>query len=300
MPGNISQFLEHVKDSGIAKTSHFDVEIMMGDADVSRLLKLRCDAAELPGRQIATTDNKIYGPIYKTPYQTLYSEITLTFVETADMQIRNFFEMWANSIYDAQTNVIGFIDEVVADIFVTQYDVDGTSDQLNPTLKFQLIRAFPTNINQMTTSWADDAPHKLSITFFYERYVIFQLNDRERPTISEVEFLATNSVAEGKGREQEALGRAIIQTGIAKQTANNLDAEEKGRKQQALGQSIIGPLVAVPGPVAEGRGREQEALGQMIVQKSKAASEAQRTARSDGGLLTQIVNDLKNKVFNSK
>ena len=97
MAGNISDFLSHIKDRGIAKTSHFDVRIWPVDVgfpspDISQLLTLRCETAELPGRQIVTTDNKIYGPIYKVPYQTLYSEITMTFVDTAELDIRKFFE----------------------------------------------------------------------------------------------------------------------------------------------------------------------------------------------------------------
>jgi hypothetical protein len=174
MPGNISQFLADINKRGIAKSSHFDVKFWINVALVSSIpdLTSRCESAELPGRQIATTDNKIYGPIYKTPYQTIYAEMTMTFIDTADMSIRLFFEEWMNSIYNPKYNQMQYLDTFMADAEVTQYDLDGDTDSLNKTLQFKLLNIFPTNINQMSTSWGDDSPHKLSVTFFYERYEI--------------------------------------------------------------------------------------------------------------------------------
>lgn len=177
MPGNISQFISNINQKGIAKTSHFDVDfslpaILLPDTATPRLLKLRCESAELPGRQIGTTENRIYGPIYKTPYDSVYDEMSMTFVDTADMSIRVFFELWIDQVFNSETNSINYIDDVVSDIFVRQYDQAGTPDTLNSVLAFRLIRAFPTNVNQLTVSWADDSPHVLGVTFFYERYVI--------------------------------------------------------------------------------------------------------------------------------
>ena len=39
-----------------------------GNTAVSRYLALQCEAAELPGRTLATADVKIYGPTFKVPY----------------------------------------------------------------------------------------------------------------------------------------------------------------------------------------------------------------------------------------
>lgn len=191
MPGNISEFLSNIRDKGIAKTSHFDVSFTLPkaispDTDIPRLLKLRCEAAELPGRQIGTTDNRIYGPIYKTPYESLYSEMTMTFIDTSDMKIRYFFDTWIDRIYNPNTNAIKYIDDIVSDIVVTQYDLEGTPETLNPILKFSLFRSFPVNIDQMTVAWTDDAPHEVVVTFFYERYI---LEKGPNPVFSTVESL---------------------------------------------------------------------------------------------------------------
>ncbi len=175
MPGNISQFLSNINKQGIARSSHFDVQFSIPLTEggyIPQLLSMRCESAELPGRQIVTTDNKIYGPIYKTPYQTMYAEMTMVFVETSKMEIRGFFEDWMNTIYDPEFNQMNYLDNFICDATVTQYFVDGDEEGLNPSLQFKLKNVFPTNINQLSASWADDSPHKLSITFFYERYEI--------------------------------------------------------------------------------------------------------------------------------
>jgi hypothetical protein len=191
MPGNISQFLADIEKRGIAKTSHFDVNfslppILLPDTKTPEILTLRCESAELPGRQIVTTDNKIFGPIYKTPYQTMYADITMTFVDTADMHIRMFFEYWMNGIFDPERNNMEYLDSFMGNAKVTQYKLDGDEQGLNKTLQFNLINIFPTNINQLSTSWSDDSPHKLSVTFFYERYEIIEFGN---PVFSTVDSL---------------------------------------------------------------------------------------------------------------
>lgn len=188
MAGNISRFLSDITQRGIAKTSHFDVEfslpaILQPDTDTPRILKIRCESAELPGRQIVTTDNKIFGPIYKTPYQTMYADITMTFVDTADMDIRIFFEYWMNAIFDPAYNQMQYLDSFMGNATVTQYKLDGDPDGLNMILRFKLINLFPTNINQLSTAWADDSPHKLAVTFFYERYEIEQFGSTSFSTV---------------------------------------------------------------------------------------------------------------------
>lgn len=179
---NLGEFFENfLGQYGFAKTHRFDVTLSLpfglqgkGFEAMIPLATLRCESAELPGKQIVTTDSKIYGPIYKAPYQTLFSDITLVFVETAQLHLRNFFEAWSRIIYDQETNIMGYMEDFVTDILVTQYDeregtIPGSPQEIQ---SFQLIHAYPTNINQLTTSWSDDQIHRLSVTFTYQRYRI--------------------------------------------------------------------------------------------------------------------------------
>ncbi len=208
MSGSITQFLAEFSKTGVARTSHFDVLIPTKfKVDYvklpSSLLTFRCEVSELPGRQLLSSDIKIYGPTYKTPYQNVYAETNLTFIETADMDVRVFFERWMDLIIDSTTNRIAYPDDYVQTIEVRQYDVVSESPdapgnggiaggptivkdeegkttrnyketRLRKVLTCTLIDAFPTNINQMTTQWNDDSIHRVQVTFFYRSYTLTQ------------------------------------------------------------------------------------------------------------------------------
>ncbi|MBM3418220.1 MAG: hypothetical protein FJY17_04780 [Bacteroidetes bacterium] len=254
MSGNISQFLADIRERGIAKTSHFDVRLTPpvvisggGSTGIAPLLTLRCDTAELPGRQIGATDNRIYGPIYKTPFDSSYAEITLTFIDTAKMDIRLFFENWMNQIFDSETNEINYIDNVVSSIFVTQYDVSGSgvTESLNKILEFTLFRAFPTNLNSLTTSWSDDAPHKLAVAFFYEYYTIEAYEPQSLATVND---FIDDTVQEGQGRKEERIAQIERELpgyeedpprfSPAKQAINE-GGPNSGPKQEGVGRVIV-------------------------------------------------------------
>jgi hypothetical protein len=206
MSGSITHFLAEFSKGGIAKASHFDVMIpgsIGGKQFVpDNFLTFRCEAAEIPGRQLNSADIKIYGPIYKTPFQSIYQETTLTFIETATMDIRLFMEQWMDLIQDSETNALSYPNTYCRDIEIRQYDMVSANpdapggiaglpsiekdeqtgktkkvyqeQKLRRVLTAKLYDAFPTNINQMTTAWSDDSPHRLQVTFFYRYYSLVQ------------------------------------------------------------------------------------------------------------------------------
>ena len=202
MAGRIDQFWAQLNAEGIAKNSHWDVLIpippsLVGTefSEMSRTLTLRCEAGELPGRQVVTNDIKIYGPIYRTPYQSLYAELNLTFIETQDMKVRRFMEAWLDTIYNATTNILNYQNTYETTLTLTQYALEprpqaptsqgiafGDLSTVNatntppqgvrPILFMDLYRTYPINVNQMSTAWSDDSPHRVQVTFFYEWYTI--------------------------------------------------------------------------------------------------------------------------------
>ena len=197
--GRIDSFLAQINDGGVAKNSHWDVQVntplsLLGYdfGAMSNILKFRCEAGELPGRQLVTNDVKVYGPIYRTAYQSLYTELNLTFIETEDMRVRRFMEAWMNTIYDSGSNILQYQSGYATEIIVTQYGVGPagkaesnfdreiaflSKEQFNqsppgliPVLRVNMHKAYPVNINQMSTAWSDDSPHRVQVSFFYEWY----------------------------------------------------------------------------------------------------------------------------------
>ncbi len=74
------------------------------NSSLSRYLALQCETAELPGKTLQTADVKIYGPSFKVPYQTQYTDSTFTFLCTNDFYERKLFDRWMEAIHPSDTN----------------------------------------------------------------------------------------------------------------------------------------------------------------------------------------------------
>jgi hypothetical protein len=138
-----------------------------GATDLSRALALQCEATELPGRTLMTQEAKIYGPVYKIPYQTQYNEISLTFLCTNEFYERRLFETWMSCIMAPDTNNMRFQNTYATTLQVIQYD-----DSVNSIYRVSMYNAFPTGISPAPVAWADDGFHRLTVQFAYTKYGI--------------------------------------------------------------------------------------------------------------------------------
>lgn len=146
-----------------------DQQSVSANPSISRYLSLQCETAELPGKQIITADEKIYGPTVKVPYQTQYSEMTLTFLCTNDFYERKLFDRWLECIMPTDTNNLRFgkgeNTRYMSNIKIIQYD-----DFIKQIYAVELIDAFPISIAAQPLSWGEDGFHRVSVQFTYSYY----------------------------------------------------------------------------------------------------------------------------------
>jgi hypothetical protein len=139
------------------------------NSSMSRNLALQCEAAELPGKTLTTADVKIYGPTFKIPYQTQYSDTSLTFLCTNEFYERKLFDRWMEAIHPSDTNNLRFPkgdkSRYMTNIKIIQYD-----DFIKQIYAIELIDAFPVGIAPQALNWSDDAFHRLSVQFSYQKY----------------------------------------------------------------------------------------------------------------------------------
>lgn len=139
------------------------------NSGLSRYLALQCETAELPGKSLQTADVKIYGPIFKVPYNTQYSDTTLTFLCTNDFYERKLFDRWIEAIQPPDTNNMRFPkggnSRYLTNIKIIQYD-----EFIKQIYAVELIDAFPIAVSPQPLSWSEDGFHRLSIQFAYQRY----------------------------------------------------------------------------------------------------------------------------------
>jgi hypothetical protein len=129
------------------------------------ILTLRCENAQLPGRTLATTEQRTYGPIEKFPYLTTYNDLDLTFIVDGDMKQKKLFDAWMQLVNPTSTNNFKYRNTYCTDITIRQYDV---TDKRTYEVKF--IESYPLSINQMDLDWSSDGYHKLNATFAYTRW----------------------------------------------------------------------------------------------------------------------------------
>ena len=168
-PNSIFTDVSDAIGSAFGRQGDADEYSKTSNSSLSRYLALQCESAELPGRTTATADVKIYGPTFKVPYQTQYSDTSLTFLCTNDFYERKLFDRWMECIHPSDTNNLRFpkgqISRYLTNIKIIQYD-----EFIKKIFAVELIDAFPIGIAPQALSWGEEGFHRLSIQFAYQRY----------------------------------------------------------------------------------------------------------------------------------
>ena len=154
---------------GVFGSQPQDTQSKTTNASLSRYLALQCESAELPGKTLNTADVKIYGPTFKVPYQTQYTDTTLTFLCTNEFYERKLFDRWIEAIMPSDTNNLRFPKDeetrYMTNIKIIQYD-----EFIKQIYAVELIDAFPIGVASQQLSWSDDGVHRLSVQFAYQKY----------------------------------------------------------------------------------------------------------------------------------
>jgi hypothetical protein len=157
-----SVFGRRGQEDGYAKTSN---------SSLTRYLALQCETTELPGKTLQTAEMKVYGPIFKVPYQVQYNDASFTFLCTNDFFERKLFDRWMEAIMPTDTNNLRFPKDdanrtrYMTNIKVVQYD-----EFIKQIYAVELIDAFPIGVAAQPLNWAEEGFHRLTIQFAYQRY----------------------------------------------------------------------------------------------------------------------------------
>lgn len=177
MAGSINEFKASFSRD-VARTSRFDVfipipPVLLPYFKSSRSLRYRCESAQLPGKTIATTEQRFgSAPVEKFPYITTFTDIDLTFIVDDDMQQKLFFDGWMNYISPVYNYNIRYKSDYTTAITINQY---GVNNQLTYTVN--LYDAFPISMSPLSLDWSGDGYHKLAVTFAYTNWQNNSLQD---------------------------------------------------------------------------------------------------------------------------
>ena len=169
LPNSVFSDVSDAIGSVFGRQGQQDEYSKTSNSSLSRYLALQCESAELPGKTLQTADVKIYGPTFKVPYQTQYTETTFTFLCTNEFYERKLFDRWMEAINPSDTNNLRFpkgeTTRYMSNIKIIQYD-----EFIRQIYAVELIDAFPIGIASQALNWSEDGFHRLSIQFAYQRY----------------------------------------------------------------------------------------------------------------------------------
>lgn len=162
-PFSIDRFVGKVAGvGGLAKTNRFKVSFGVEDID------FYCESAEFPGRSLNTSDSRIYGPIYKTPFESVFQEVNLTFLCDVNLTQKFYFDQWFERINPSKNPSGRDFDLEYRDNYVKDVEISQLAETGITTYSVKLYNAFPTTIGSLQMNWGDDQFHKLQITLAYD------------------------------------------------------------------------------------------------------------------------------------
>lgn len=177
LPGNIIADV-----TSILTGRNAEEQSRTNNPSITRYLGLQCESAELPGRVLQTHDAKVYGPTFKVPYASQYSDMNMTFLCTNEFYERKLFDRWIEAINPTDTYNLRFPKgeegataggtRYLSNIKVVQYD-----DFVRQIFAVELMDAFPIGISSQPLSWSEEGFHRLTVQIAYQKYrVIYEGN----------------------------------------------------------------------------------------------------------------------------
>lgn len=189
MTFNAQNLISSINKSGVAKSSHFEIEITgFGDTGDERDLLYRAESVEIPGRNMSTIEHKFtnYGPINKVPYGQIYGDTTISFLLSEDMREKEYFEIWQDKMVNTGAFEVGgnrtvgsmhnvkYFDNYAGTVTIRQYGTQGNLHSIHT-----LIQAYPIFISGVAMEWGSEDVAKMTVTFAYKYYkAVFNKQDQ--------------------------------------------------------------------------------------------------------------------------
>lgn len=172
-------------------------------------LTLQCEQATLPGYQINTVEQKVYGApwsIAANPGD--YPPLELQFISMGDMWERKFFEDWMEYImpksYSRATadNIVSELftadgtgraagSPTYRDDYISTIQVIAFHDTGFPSARYTFEECYPVMVAPQPVNWGDDGINRVNVTFKYttwtrEKNIIRQVWDAFRAPNGEI------------------------------------------------------------------------------------------------------------------
>jgi hypothetical protein len=129
----------------------------------SKLVSWFCEVTSLPGMNIATSPQRIFGEIRQMPYERMFDPVTMSFYVDGDMEVKAAFERWIHLIFNQTSRTINYYENYVRDISITVKDVEDNTPYI-----LTLKEAYPKSIQSIQLSAESKDIMKLTVQIEYK------------------------------------------------------------------------------------------------------------------------------------
>ena len=167
MSTKLNEFIAQVKNYGMARNNRFSV-IMNPPATITRFNGLRqillyCDQVQLPGLNLATTQNRTYGEFREVPYEKLYGDIQMSFYVDTNLYVKTFFDEWMASIQDPTTRTFQYYNSYITDMEIRVEDLEN-----NSVYVVTAFECYPKTVSPIQMDYSNKDIMKLQVTMQYK------------------------------------------------------------------------------------------------------------------------------------
>ena len=132
----------------------------------SSVLPFVCELTSLPGLSFTFSEIRPLGigPLQRRPDVPIYTELLMTFLQTGDGKVMEFFHQWMQNVVNVGTtnkasNATPYkggyaFETYYMENYVTQIDIISYNQAADEIVKYTLNDAFPTTIGDVTMNWA--------------------------------------------------------------------------------------------------------------------------------------------------
>ena len=160
---NLNNFISKIDtDKGLAPLDKFQVIVtpppnvkgLDGMDTALKGLEFLCDTAPMPGKTIATSELRHYGPTRKVAREVTYPEMQLSFIMTNAMTARNVFLQWMDYIIDPKTANIQYQAHYKGTIKILMFSQTSATASVAAAIQaVEYQEAFPTNVDPINLGW---------------------------------------------------------------------------------------------------------------------------------------------------
>jgi len=170
---------------GLARTNKFLVTLpSLGGGGLigalgSRNMNILCRTAQLPSKQILTHEKRIGMKFEKVAYGYGVEDVTLTFMETASLPVRRYFDTWRDLILNEDAQTSKYKTEYQKRVIISQLAMPLPLGALTgrlpldvqvATYTVELINAFPTSITAIEYTNEADGYAETTVALSYTNF----------------------------------------------------------------------------------------------------------------------------------